>query len=65
MQTLFFWLGLIFAAATCVFFWASIGGAGWAASLCGDAPITCTNWQMFGYAAGVLLIGYLAMVLTS
>jgi hypothetical protein len=64
VRTLFLWLGLIFAAVTGVFWWASTQGFGWAAVLCGQAPVSCVHWDTFAYAAGAFLVGYVAMVLT-
>ena len=65
MRTLFFWLGLVFAAAAGMFYWASGHGTGWAAALCNETPVSCTNWETFVYAMGVMMIGYLAMALFS
>jgi hypothetical protein len=65
VRTLLFWLGLVFGGAAGGFYWASNYGTGWAAALCNGAPVSCTNWQTFVYAAGVMMIGYLVMALTS
>jgi hypothetical protein len=35
--------------------------AGWAASLCQQAPGLCTNWQTLAYATSVMLIAYLVL----
>lgn len=63
MRAVLLWLGFIFAAATGVFYWAGGYSTGWAASLCGEAPGLCTNWQTLAYAASVMLIAYLALEL--
>jgi hypothetical protein len=54
-------IGIILAGAAGVFYWASNNSTGWAASVCVEAPISCSNWETFGYAAAVTLIGCLAV----
>jgi hypothetical protein len=53
-------IGLIFAAATGVFYWAGDVSTGLAMSLCREAPSLCSNWQVLAYAAGIMLVGYAA-----
>ena len=60
MRALLLCIGIILAGAAGVFYWASNYSTGWAESLCVEAPISCSNWETFGYAAVVTLIGYLA-----
>jgi hypothetical protein len=54
-------LGLIFATATGVFYWASGHSTGFAVSLCREAPALCNDWQVLAYAAGITLVGYAAV----
>ena len=61
MRILVLCLGLIFAAATGVFYWASGYSVGWEASLCRGAPALCSDWQVLAYAAGIMLVGYAAV----
>jgi hypothetical protein len=56
-------LGLLFAVAAGVFYWASGYSTGWPLSLCGVVPQLCINWQTLAYAAGVMLFACLGIEL--
>jgi hypothetical protein len=60
MRALLLCMAIILAGAAGAF-WAGNHSTGWAASVCSEAPVSCSNWDTFGYAAVVTLIGYLAV----